>query len=205
MTVGNNPWVSQPVTPVVKVQPPPISNWAGLQGPSVPQLGVPAPDRADQLEVRDHARAAELYFVGAHGGAGESSLATLSQSWSAAEHAWPRIANGSVRARVVIVARSNMQGLLAAQRAATQWGAGLVPFVDVVGLAIVADAPGKLPKPLRDFAAVVRGGVPRMWHLPWSDALRFGDTLDAATAHKDVRAFVTDLTATLTGAQSTSH
>ncbi|PPF72630.1 DUF6668 family protein [Pseudoclavibacter sp. Z016] len=205
MTTEHNPWVSQPLVPAVAIEPPSGHASAGVRGPLAPQLGVPAPDRADQLATRTFARDADLFVVGAHGGAGESSLAALSPSWVATDHAWPHIASSSSRARVVLVARSNMQGLLAAQRAATQWGSGLVPFVDVLGLVIVADAPGKLPRPLRDFAAVVAGGVPRVWKVPWSEALRLGEQPNPATAHKDVRALVTDLTAILTGAARTAH
>ncbi|WP_394255420.1 DUF6668 family protein [Pseudoclavibacter helvolus] len=205
MTTEHNPWVSPPLTRIVEVDAAPAAASAGTRGPATPQLGVPAPDRADQLATHVFGREAELFFVGAHGGAGESSLAALSSSWVAADHAWPHVTASNNRSRVVLVARSNMQGLLAAQRAATQWGSGLVPFVDVLGLVIVADAPGKLPRPLRDFAAVVGGGVPRVWNVPWSEALRLGELPDPATAHKDVRALVTDLTAILTGASRTSH
>lgn len=205
MSTANNPWVSQPVVPPVEVDTSSGVVSTDAQGPAAPQLGVPAPDRADQLGTRPFHREAELFFVGAHGGAGESSLAALSPNWAAAGHAWPQVTTSNNRSRVVIVARSNMQGLLAAQRAATQWGSGLVPFVDVVGLVIVADAPGKLPRPLRDFAAVVGGGVPRVWNVPWSDALRLGELPDPTTAHKDVRALVTDLTAILTGASRTTN
>ncbi len=183
---------------------PDAASW-GTRGPAIPQLGVPAPDRADHLATRAFSREEELFFVGAHGGAGESSLAALSSTWVASNHAWPHVTTSNNRSRVVIVARSNMQGLLAAQRAATQWGSGLVPFVDVVGLVIVADAPGKLPRPLRDFAAIIGGGVPRVWNVPWSEALRLGELPEPTTAHKDVRALVTDLTAILAGASRTTH
>ncbi|WP_371031301.1 DUF6668 family protein [Pseudoclavibacter sp. JSM 162008] len=205
MTTEHNPWVSPPLMPVVEMDVVPDAASWGTRGPAIPQLGVPAPDQADQLATRAFSREAELFVVGAHGGAGESSLAALSSSWVASDHAWPHVTTSSNRARVVIVARSNMQGLLAAQRAATQWGSGLVPFVDVLGLVVVADAPGKLPRSLRDFAAIVGGGVPRVWNVPWSEALRLGELPDPATAHKDVRALVTDLTAILTGASRTTH
>ena len=41
------------------------------------------------------------------------------------------------------------------------------------GLALVPDVPGRLPKELRDLIQVVSGGVPRTWTLPWVDAWRF--------------------------------
>ncbi|GAB3306092.1 hypothetical protein GCM10027427_35830 [Pseudoclavibacter terrae] len=106
---------------------------------------------------------------------------------------------------MVLTARSNMHGLKAAQRAATQWGSGLVPFADLAGLVVIADAPGRLPRPLRDFAGIVAGGVPRTWHLPWQDSWRLGETPDPEAAHRDVRALISDLTAITSGASDTTN
>ncbi|GAA3612891.1 hypothetical protein GCM10022266_27170 [Agrococcus terreus] len=44
--------------------------------------------------------------------------------------------------------------------------------MDVLGLVLIADAPGKLPKPLKELVHVVSGGAPRTWHLPWDPAMR---------------------------------
>lgn len=63
---------------------------------------------------------------------------------------------------------------MAAQQAAAQWASGQVPHVDLIGLVAVADAPGKLPRPLRDTLRLVSGGVPRAWRLPWVEAWRQG-------------------------------
>ena len=98
---------------------------------------------------------------------------------------------------MVLVARTNERGLRAAQAAATQWAAGLVPHAEVVGLVLMADAPGKLPKPLRDFAQVVSGGVPRMWTVPWIDRLRLGESLTLTDAPREVRRLVDELSVLL--------
>ncbi|MFD0855570.1 hypothetical protein ACFQ07_25235, partial [Actinomadura adrarensis] len=63
----------------------------------------------------------------------------------------------------------------AAQSAAHQWAAGALPTVHLLGLVVIADAPGKLPKPLKDLLRLVSGGVPRLWKLPWVESLRLGD------------------------------
>jgi len=106
----------------------------------------------------------------------------------------------------VLVARTNARGLRAAQAAATQWAAGLVPHVEVVGLVLMADAPGRLPKALRDLAQVVGGGVPRVWTVPWIEALRLGESLTLADLPRDGRRLVDELTALLThGAASTAN
>jgi hypothetical protein len=76
---------------------------------------------------------------------------------------------------VLLVARTHASGLCAAQAAARQWAAGALPNVRLLGLVAIADAPGKLPKPLKDLLRLISGGVPRLWELPWSEALRLGD------------------------------
>lgn len=161
-------------------------------GPINPQRGVPAPDRVDQLPVREQRHPAELWWVGAHGGAGESSLAALVPDWTAAGQAWPK-PPGEGPHRAVLVARSHMAGLRAAQAASTQWAAGLVPHVELLGMVVVADAPGRLPRPLREFAKLVGGGVPRTWYVPWMESWRLGDHIELSDAPREVRRLVDDL------------
>ena len=153
---------------------------------------MPAPARDLRLPVRSRLAAAELWWLGVHGGAGESTLAALVPGWEAADHAWPRQPGDAV-ARVVLAARSNMRGLQAAQQAATQWAAGLVPFAQVLGLVVVADAPGRLPRPLRDMTQLVSGGVPHTWTVPWVEAWRLGEPPTAANAPHQVQRMVDDL------------
>ena len=64
-------------------------------------------------------------------------------------------------------------------------------------LAILADAPGKTPKALRDFAAIVGGGAPRLWTLSWVEAWRHGDSTSSPSA-RDYQRFITDLAALAT-------
>jgi hypothetical protein len=165
-------------------------------GPVAPQRGVPAPDRVDQLPVRDHAAPAQLWWVGTHGGAGESTLAALVPGWQAAGHAWPRT-TAPTPARTVLVARSDARGLRAAQNAMRQWAAGLVPSVEVLGLVVMADAPGRLPRPLRDLMQVVCGGVPRTWSVPWVDAWRVGEPPAPSNAPREVQRLIDELSAIL--------
>ncbi|MCY1237464.1 hypothetical protein D9M72_501620 [compost metagenome] len=86
-----------------------------------------------------------------------------------------------------------MRGLKAAQGALIQWASGAAPIADLLGLAVLADAPGKLPKPLRDFAALIGGGAPRLWMLPWVESWRQGETADPL-GH-DYRRFAADIAA----------
>lgn len=145
-----------------------------LNGPAGAQAHVPAPSQ--MLGHMQAVRPAKLWVVGAHGGAGVSTVVALGGpgEWSSMDRSWPYDPTGGVLP-TVLVARTHASGLLAAQDALTQWAAGGVhPAVRLVGLVLMADAPGHLPKPLRDLAKVVGGGAPRTWSLPWSEAIRLG-------------------------------
>ncbi len=187
MTDSQHPWLAGPALP--QQAPPPLRARRELPRPAAPQPGVPAPDNADRLPRRDVNRPAPLWWLGVHGGAGETTLANLVAGSRTAGHAWP-IGYDGARTNVVLVARSNAAGLAAAQRAAIEWASGVLPSVNVLGLVIVADAPGKLPKPLRELAHLVSGGVPRAWHMPWIEAWRLGETPDLEHAPKDVRTLI---------------
>lgn len=141
-------------------------------GPLAPQPHVSMPE--DPLPITRKDASVALWVVGAHGGAGESTLADLDEGWAAAEHSWPELDPGQ-SAACVIAARTSVRGLLAARSALTQWAAsGAGDSVELLGLVLVADAPGKLPAPIRDLAKVVGGGAPRVWHVPWVEAWRLG-------------------------------
>lgn len=102
-------------------------------------------------------------------------MAALNPAWWAeTDHAWPLVPT-SPAPRVLLVARTSASGLRAAQITATQWAAGASPPIDLLGLVLVADAPGRLPRPLRELAQLVGGGVPRTWLLPWSEPWRLGE------------------------------
>ena len=191
MSDGMNPWLSRPSEPAEAAPAAATPVYARPIGPLAPQRGVPAPDQVDQLPTHDQPQPSGLWWLGVHGGAGESTLAGLMPASRAAEHAWPR--QPSAIARVLLVARTNMRGLRAAQAAATQWAAGLVPHAEVVGLVLVADAPGRLPRPLRETAQVVSGGVPRTWSVPWVETWRLGELAAPSDAPRDVRRLLDEL------------
>jgi hypothetical protein len=114
-----------------------------------------------------------------------------------AQHAWPAAGRELKTPRVLLVCRSHADGLRAAQRALTDWASPNAGFsVELLGLVVSADAPGPLPKPLRDFAALVGGGAPRLWHLPWVPAWRMGQ--DPHEPPREVRSFIRTVTTLLT-------
>ena len=167
-----------------------------LTGAARPQKGIPEPDAADRLPRRHVSGSAVLWVIGTHGGAGESVISRLINSSRPTQHTWPVTEDAGKPARVLLVCRSNTNGLESARRALIEWTSPQPPQVELLGLAVAADAPGKLPKPLRDFAAIVGGGAPRLWHLPWVDAWRTGD-VEADHLPRETRKFITDIKALL--------
>ena len=194
--MSDNPWVrkSPSAEPPAVIDEPPPAGGARPVGVTAPQDGVPVPDQADRLPQRKTPHAARVWWLGATGGAGESTLASLARGSRPADHAWPIPENRGSICRVVLVARTNYAGLAAAQRAAIEWASGaLGDTVRVDGLVLVPDMPGRMPKELRHFAQVVAGGLPHTWTMPWVDAWRFGP-LDPATAlPKEFRTLLADL------------
>ena len=192
-----NPWLTGPEETIEVQQPATPSTRRSLHGATAPQPGVPVPDIADRLPRRAAPWPATMWWLGVHGGAGESTLATLAAGSRPAGHAWPLPSANVTANHVVLVARTNYSGLAAAQRAATEWAANtLPPGVALAGLVLISDAPGRLPKPLRDFQHVVAGGVPRVWHLPWVEAWRLAPPTPSDPLPKELRQLFTDLSLT---------
>lgn len=169
-----NPWLTP--APAPPIAPPPPSRQPPPLQPLAPQPGVAAPDLADQLSRRVRSREELLgawFVLGVHGGAGESTLAALLPSARAADHAWPVSPDPRRLTRVMLVARTSHTGLLAAQHALRDWASGAVA-AELLGLVLMADAPGRLPKQLRPLAGLVASATPRIWELPWQTQWRLG-------------------------------
>lgn len=177
MQPQENPWTRQQPPDLVPqpAQPaPPHPVPAVPRGPSSPQHGVQAPSEHERLPKFAIPAADTLWWVGAHGGSGESTMSLLLPGTRAAGHRWP-IPPPPVPTPTVLVARTHASGLRAAQRAAIEWASGVVQGVAVLGLVLIADAPGRLPRVLDDFADIVGGGVPRVWDIPWIEEWRRGE------------------------------
>ncbi|MBA3807750.1 MAG: hypothetical protein H0X28_05065 [Solirubrobacterales bacterium] len=162
-----------------------------------PQPGIESPERADRLPRRQldagTAASVRLWWLGVHGGAGESTLEQLLENSRAAGHAWPVSGPGTATLpRVALVARTNANGLKAAQLAATEW-AGETVRADLLGLVLIADVPGRLPRALRELAELVAGGVPRVWHLPWVEGWRQGQDASAHRGPRGLRVLLSEL------------
>lgn len=204
----SNPWLRGTETATAEPQElvgEPTVRTVPTTGPTQPQAqsSVPAPDQVDQLPLLVPVKPAVLWVVGAHGGAGESTIAGLDDLWDEGRHAWPGGPAHEQRA-VVIAARSNAHGLVKAQAAARQWAAGMVPGVTLLGLVVVADAPGKLPKPLRELRQLVAGAYPRVWDLPWIETWRRGGRIAPEAQPRELVKLREDLYALLNQNHSSS-
>ncbi|AOT05909.1 DUF6668 family protein [Arthrobacter sp. U41] len=199
-----NPWITRPAPADGADTASPDAHLPQAAVISAPLRGMVEPDAADRLARRTVTGSAALWVTGSHGGSGENRIADLIDGARPTYHCWPVLQDGS-KPRVLLVCRTDMRGLTAAQSALTQWASGAAPEVDLLGLAVLADAPGKTPKPLRDFAAIVGGGAPRSWALPWVEAWRHGNA--TTPPGRDYQRFITDLTtlATTTTKPGTTH
>ncbi|MET3810912.1 DUF6668 family protein [Arthrobacter sp. UYEF3] len=185
-----NPWITRPAPADGADTAAPESHVPAPAVINAPLRGIVEPDAADRLARRSVSGSAAVWVTGAHGGSGESRIADLLNGARATDHCWPILQDGSTP-RVLLVCRADMRGLTAARNALTQWASGAAPDFELLGLAVLADAPGKTPKPLRDFASIVGGGAPRLWTLPWVEAWRHGDT--AGPPGRDYQRCATDI------------
>ena len=189
-----NPWIRSGGAPAPAPTPTPPPTPSGPVTVSAPQAGVPVPDQADRLPRRETAAQATVWWLGVHGGAGETSLSLVSAGSRPADHAWPIPSARGMLNRVVLVARTNYVGLTAAQHAAREWASGsLGETIRLEGLVLVPDLPGRLPKELRLLSQLVGGGVPRTWSVPWVNAWRFGALDPSAELPKEFGVLLSDL------------
>lgn len=160
-----------------------------------PQPGSAAPVASNRLRRRRllPGMTARVWFVGVHGGAGETTLATLFPDSRGTSHVWPlAVAEDGPPPLVVLVARTHASGLKAAQEALRDWAAGDLP-VKLLGLVLIADAPGRLPKPLRDLSQLVAGGAPTVWRIPWHEPWRRGEPVELPEAPAALRSLMEEL------------
>ena len=152
---------------------------------SAPRASVPG--SSDGLDLR-RLTVAELtvawWWVGVHGGAGESTLEQLYVGTRAAGHCWP-IADAG-RPAVVLVARTHARGLVAVQTAVRDLSYRQLA-VQLLGVVLIADAPGRLPRALRELVNRVVGTelVPRWWSLPFVSDWRVGETPSRVNSPKE--------------------
>ncbi|KQB84079.1 hypothetical protein Cocul_00875 [Corynebacterium oculi] len=110
-----------------------------------------------------------VWLVGAHGGAGVSTLAHVLAPAGDAGMMWP---SGERSMCCVLVCRSTAMGLEDAHDVLIQARNGLAGDVVVLGLVVVADAPGRTPKTLEQKIAVLSQITQKVWRVPYIDQWR---------------------------------
>ncbi|MFI6041963.1 hypothetical protein ACIA8C_10030 [Nocardia sp. NPDC051321] len=117
--------------------------------------------------------------LGAHGGAGAS---TLARWWAPAADtglAWP--ASPRTTQRVLVAARLCMPGLTAAAERLREWHAGYAPDgVTVIGLVLTAARPGTVPAAVRRYRSVVAELTDDVYYIGWHDELVVLDLAEIA-------------------------
>ncbi|OZC62871.1 hypothetical protein CH267_00225 [Rhodococcus sp. 06-621-2] len=108
-----------------------------------------------------------LWLLGAHGGAGVSTLAHVLAPAGDCGDRWPG-GHGKQSPYVAVVARETVSGLVRAGELLRQHTAGHGGPAKVIGLITVADRPGrKLPKQIHQTRDVVTALVDREWRIGW--------------------------------------
>ncbi|WP_231390425.1 DUF6668 family protein [Nocardia sp. CNY236] len=110
-----------------------------------------------------------VWLLGAHGGAGATTLQRLLAPAAECHRRWPAPAERE-SPYVVVVARAAVVGLSAADALLRQHHAGLAGDSTVVGLVTVAARPGRLPAQIRRDRALYSGLVEHVWHVDWHEA-----------------------------------
>ncbi len=165
-----SPWAVGPISD--RLEPPTVPVPSDKPDLSSHVVAAPRPRGAVTPRTEEPpASAGDFAWVGAHGGAGVTSLASatglglaLSQHWPAQELRWP--------ARVVLVCRSNAAGYTAAARMIQEWASGSVPGIELLALVVVADAPARPTRALKTRLHELSGTVPLVLTVPWIAAWR---------------------------------
>ncbi|GGT34763.1 DUF6668 family protein [Streptomyces chromofuscus] len=141
------------------------------QGPEIwvrgPVAGAPEPEPAP-LSARTARR---FSWVGTHGGSGVSTLATVYGGQDCGRD-WPGPADPR---SVLLVARTHATGLACAVHALETFRRREVPAgLDLDAVVLVADAPGRLPRPLAQRIRLIESVID-VYRVPWVPAWRLGD------------------------------
>jgi hypothetical protein len=110
-------------------------------------------------------------WLGTHGGAGTSTLAAVFGGHDSGRD-WPGPGDP---ASVLLVARTHASGLESALRALEVFRRGEAPpGLDLDAVVLVADAPGRLPRPLVQRVRLIESVID-VYRVPWVQDWRLGD------------------------------
>ncbi|NKS56577.1 hypothetical protein GS504_03465 [Rhodococcus hoagii] len=117
-----------------------------------------------------------VWFLGASGGCGVSSLTRSLAYAGDCQRSWPGYIGqmpGADSPLVVIVCRTTMQSVQRAHHLLLQHAAGGTPVgTEILGVVMVADIDRRLSTPVKNRAAVVESLAGAAWHVPWLEPWR---------------------------------
>ncbi|MEU9352214.1 DUF6668 family protein [Streptomyces griseoloalbus] len=142
------------------------------QGPEIWIRGpVAVPETAPPEPAHPRATSRHFSWVGLHGGAGVSTLATVYGGHDSGR-AWPGPADPQ---SVLLVVRTHAAGLDAVVPAVEVFRRGEAPRgLDLNAVVLVADAPGRLPRPLAQRVRFIESVID-VYRVPWVSEWRLGD------------------------------
>lgn len=175
----------------LSLPPPPAGRRRRAPSPALsrPAPGLVSPPPAGRTLSASAHRIDAVGLLGAHGGAGVTSLlrAGLDQLAVDAGRCWPRAG------LVLLVARTSTSGLEWARDLARQHASGRAGDVELLGVVWVPDAPGRLPARTCGLRDLVSGAFGRTWHLPWLEPWRLAATTEPLPAHPAVQQLLAEL------------
>ncbi|MFE0801473.1 DUF6668 family protein [Streptomyces sp. NPDC058812] len=171
MREGPEIWIRGPVA--LPEPPTPTPPASALPGPAPAATGQPDPGQPAPAPPHSERPIPRRFsWVGAHGGAGVSTLAAVYGGQDCGR-GWPGPGDPP---SVLLVARTHAAGLAAAHRAVAAFRHGQAPAgLDLDCVVLVADAPGRLPRPLAQRVKLLEAAVD-VHRVPWVPARRLGET-----------------------------
>jgi hypothetical protein len=142
------------------------------RGPEIWLRGpVAVPEPGPQEPAHPQAGVRRYSWVGTHGGAGVSTLAAVYGGHDCGRD-WP---GPQDPASVLLVGRTHAAGLAAVLRAVEVFRLGEAPpGLDLDAVVLVADAPGRLPRPLEKKVRLIEPLID-VYRVPWVNDWRLGD------------------------------
>jgi hypothetical protein len=158
----------------------------------LPAAGLVTAPPASRFRAQSTLPVDGVALLGAHGGAGVTSLlrAGLDQVAVDADRRWPPAGP------VLLVARTSTSGLEWARDLARQHASGSAGDVELLGLVLLPDAPGRLPARTAGLRDLVSGAFARTWQLPWLEEWRLAAATEPLPAHPDVQHLAAELART---------
>ncbi|MFF8014072.1 DUF6668 family protein [Streptomyces sp. NPDC007929] len=142
------------------------------QGPEIWLRGpVTPPEPVPPEPPHTHAAARRFSWIGTHGGAGVSTLAQVYGGQDCGR-SWPGPGDPP---SVLLVARTHAAGLDTVAGAVEIFRRGGAPRgLDLDAVVLVADAPGRLPRPLAQRVRALESVID-VYRVPWVPSWRLGE------------------------------